>query len=224
MTEPSSARPKRNVKSVDETAAGSVASSGIEPEDQARANLYGLVSRLFYAPADSHLLAEICHTGEGGEAQESAGGLLPAWRNLQEACRNAYPPVVKQEYDSLFVGVGRAEITPYLSAYAEASAPDRFLVRLRQQISDLGLARRESAFEVEDHVSGLNDVMRWFIESGRPLREQQQFFATFLYQGAIPFYAAVQNAASSRFYKPVAAFALAFLELEKAAFEMVDTA
>lgn len=210
---------------MDETAAGSAASSAIDPEDQARANLYGLVSRLFYAPADSHLLAEICHTGQGGETQEEgAGGLLPAWRDLQEACRNAYPPVVKQEYDSLFVGVGRAEVTPYLSAYAEASAPDRFLVRLRQQISDLGLARRESVFEVEDHVSGINDVMRRLIESGRPLQEQQQFFATFLFPGAIPFYAAVQNAASSRFYKPVAAFALAFLELEKAAFEMADTA
>ncbi len=99
-----------------------------------------------------------------------------------------------------------------------------YLVRLREQISALGLARRESVFEVEDHVSGIGDVMRWLIENGRPLQEQQQFFATFLYPGAIPFYAAVQNAVSSRFYKPVAAFALAFLELEKASFEMADTA
>jgi TorA maturation chaperone TorD len=212
------------VKSVDETVAASAASSGIDPEDQARANLYGLVSRLFYAPADSHLLAEICHAGQGGEGEEGAGGLLPAWRDLQEACRNAYPPVVRQEYDTLFVGVGRAEVTPYLSAYAEAFAPDRFLVRLREQISALGLARRESVFEVEDHVSGISDVMRWLIENECPLQEQQRFFATFLYPGAIPFYAAVQNAVSSRFYKPVAAFALAFLELEKASFEMAGTA
>lgn len=209
---------------MDDTGAGSAASSAIDPEDQARANLYGLVSRLFYAPADSHLLAEICHTGQGGEGEEGAGGLLPAWRELQEACRNAYPAVVKQEYDSMFVGVGRAEVTPYLSAYAEASAPDRFLVRLREQISALGLARRESVFEVEDHVSGISDVMRWLIASAHPLHEQQQFFASFLYPGAIAFFAAVQNAASSRFYQPVAAFAVAFLDLEKASLEMADTA
>lgn len=190
------------------------------PEDLARANLYGLISRLFYGPADPNLLAEICRSGQGGDGQESAGGLVPAWRELQEACRNAYPPVVKQEYDTLFVGVGRAQVTPYLSAYAEASAPDRFVVRLREQLSAWGLARREMVFEVEDHISGINDVMRWLIEAGRSLQEQQQFFASFAYPGAVPFCAAVQNAVSSRFYKPVAAFALTFLEVEKAAFEM----
>ncbi len=202
--------------------ADSAATGAIAPEDQARANLYGLVSRLFYAPADSHLLAEICSGGQGGEDEAGAGGLVPAWRDLQETCRNAYPPVVKQEYDGLFVGVGRAEVTPYLSAYAEAGAPDRFLVRLRDEISALGLARRHSVFEVEDHISGISDVMRWLIESGRPLQEQQRFFTEFLYCGAGPFFAAVQKAPSSRFYKPVVVFSLAFLELEKSAWAMAD--
>lgn len=208
---------------MDETAAGAAASPAIDPEEQARANLYGLVSRLFYAPADSRLLAEICQAAPSAE-EGGTGALVSAWRELQETCRSAFPPVVKQEYDQLFVGVGRAEVTPYLSAYAEASAPDRFLVRLREQISALGLARRESVFEVEDHVSGISDVMRWLIASAHPLHEQQQFFASFLYPGAIAFFAAVQNAASSRFYQPVAAFAVAFLDLEKASLEMADTA
>jgi TorA maturation chaperone TorD len=196
--------------------------AAIAPEDQARANLYALVSRLFYAPADSHLLAEICSAGQDGEGEAGDGGLVLAWRDLQETCRNAYPPVVKQEYDGLFVGVGRAEVTPYLSAYAEAGAPDRFLVRLRDQISALGLARRDSVFEVEDHISGISDVMRWLIESGRPLQDQQRFFTDFLYRGAAPFCAAVQKAPSARFYRPVVAFSLVFLELEKSALAMAD--
>ena len=204
-----------------EPVAGGDASPAIDPEDQARANLYGLVSRLFYAPADSHLLAEICQAP--GAEEVGTGGLVAAWRELQEACRSAFPPVVKQEYDELFVGVGRAQVTPYLSAYAEADAPDRFLVRLREELAVLGLARRESAFEVEDHVSGIADGMRWLIESGRALPEQQQYFATYWYPGAVRFFAAVQKAVSARFYKPVATFAQAFLDLEKASLEMADT-
>jgi TorA maturation chaperone TorD len=79
-------------------------------------------------------------------------------------------------------------------------------------------------FEVEDHISGVSDVMRCLIESQRSLADQQQFFESFVYLGAIPFCVAAQNAASASFYKPVAALALSFFEIERAAFEMSDTA
>ena len=195
----------------------------IDPEDLARANLYALVSRLFYAPADPNLLAEISRASVEGDEEEAAG-LHTQWRNLQEACRSAFPALVRQEYERLFVGVGKAEVTPYLSGYAEPTSPDRYLVRLREQLAAWKLARRDSVFEVEDHVSGVSDVMRWLIESRRSLAEQRAFFEAYVYIGAAPFYAAVQNAASTVFYKPVAAFAAGFLEVEKAAFEMGDDA
>ena len=159
----------------------------LDPEDLARANLYGLVSRLFYGPADPNLLAEISGSAENGEGQGQAGKLVIAWRGLREACRSAYPAIVRQEYDTLFVGVGKSEVTPYLSAYAEPSSPDRFLVRLRGQLSTLGLGRRESVFEVEDHISGISDVMRWLIEDRHALADQHDFFKTFMHSGAIPF-------------------------------------
>lgn len=199
----------------------STAAATQDPEELARANLYGLVSRLFYAPADPNLLAEIC----GGRQEEERkgddnSGLIEAWHGLQEACRTAYPAVVRQEHDSLFIGVGKALVTPYLSAYAEPSSPDRYLVRLREQLAAWGLSRRERVFEVEDHISGVSDVMRCLIEGRHPLEEQQRFFENFVYPGAIPFCAAVQKTASTSFYKQVAAFAQTFIELEKAAFEM----
>lgn len=191
-----------------------------DPEELARANLYGLISRLFYGPADPNLLAEISRSVQAGEGQSNDGGLVAAWRKLQDACRNAYPAIVRQEYDSLLVGVGRAEVTPYLSAYAEPSAPDRYLVRLREQLAAWGLGRRERVFEVEDHISGVSDVMRWLIEGQHPLADQQRFFESFVYPGGIVFCAAVQNATSSSFYKQVAVFSQSFFELEKSAFEM----
>jgi len=62
--------------------------------------------------------------------------------------------MLKQEFDSLFVGVGKAPVTPYSFHYLTGVAPDRHLVRLRQRLDGWGLARRSAAFEVEDHVSG----------------------------------------------------------------------
>jgi TorA maturation chaperone TorD len=203
---------------------GATAATPLDPEDVARASLYALVSRLFYAPADPNFLAEISGAQPEGEEDGASGTLRAAWQALQEACRRAFPALVRQEYESLFVGVGKAEITPYLSAYAEPSSPDRYLVRLREQLSAWALARRESVFEVEDHVSGVSDVMRWLIEGGRPLAEQRAFFESYVYPGAVPFCAAVQKGASAVFYRPVAAFAAAFLDVEKAAFEMSDVA
>lgn len=194
----------------------------LEGEDLARANLYGLISRLFYAPPDPNLLAEISRS-PGGDMEEGSGGLVTAWRGLQEACRSAYPAVVRQEYDSLFVGTGRSEVSPYLSGYAEAAAPDRFLVRLRDQLGTWGLARREGAGEVEDHISGISDIMRWLIENQRSLMDQRQFFENFAYPGAVALCAAVQKSASASFYKPVAAFAASFFDIEKTAFEMSES-
>jgi TorA maturation chaperone TorD len=120
----------------------------------------------------------------------------------------------------LFVGVGKAQVSPYLSGYAQAASPDRYLVRLRQQLDAWGLARREDVGEVEDHISGISDIMRWLIENQHPLMEQQQFFQDFAYRGAIALCAAVQKSASANFYKPVAALASSFFEIEKLAFEM----
>lgn len=196
----------------------------LEPEDLARANLYALVSRLFYGPADPNFLAEISRAEPGGEDDEELGTLRVAWQAVQEACRRAFPALVRQEYESLFIGVGKAEVTPYLSAYAAPSAPDRYLVRLREQLAAWELARRESVFEVEDHVSGVSDVMRWLVANRRSLAEQRGFFESYVYPGAALFYAAVQNATSANFYKPVAGFAAAFFEVEKAAFDMTDMA
>jgi TorA maturation chaperone TorD len=194
--------------------------ASIEPEDRARANLYGIISRLFFAPADSNLIAEITSGGGEGNGSADAGGLVGAWRGLQEGCRSAFPAVVRQEYDSLFVGVGKSEVSLYLSGYAEPQGAERYVVRLREQLANWGLGRRQSVFEVEDHISGICDVVRWLIENGHSLEEQREFFESFAYPGVLPFCVALQNAPSASFYKRVAALTWSFFEVERAAFEM----
>ena len=66
----------------------------LQPEDEARAGIYGLVARLFYAPPDAQTLGTILHSN----AFEGGGNLAIAWRNLAEACRTAYPVVLENEH------------------------------------------------------------------------------------------------------------------------------
>ena len=189
----------------------------LSEEDAARAHLYALIGRLFYDAPDSIFFAQLCRA----EA-EPTGNNAPldrAWQLLRNACGSAYPVVVKQEHDTLFVGVGKSEVTPYTSHYVRGNSPDRHLVRLRERLDHLGLARRSAAFEVEDHVSGVCDVMRILIEDGHPMSEQSLFFKEFVYAGVNPFCDAVAIATSAVFYRFVAEFTRAFLEVERQAFE-----
>lgn len=191
-------------------------------EDSARAGCYALIGRLFYDAPDSDLLAVICNASPAAEASGAAGKFAPAWGALQSVCCNADVDALRREYDSLFIGVGKAAITLYTSRYVTDAAADKHLVRLREHLDVLGLARRSSVFEVEDHISGLCDVMRHLIEGNQALEDQRQFFDIFVKAGAIPLCDAVENAEPAVFYKHVAALARAFFELEKLAFEMEE--
>jgi TorA maturation chaperone TorD len=190
----------------------------LQPEDEARAGIYGLIARLFYAPPDSGALGYILHA----DAFEGSGNLAAAWRNLAEACRTAFPVVIENEHTELFVGTGKSEVTPYLTHYVIKFATDNPLVELRQQLIRWEMGRRESANEPEDHIAGICEAMRFSIAvQHRSLEEQKSFFERFLYRGAIPFCDAVKGSTKAGFYRLVAQFAREFFELEHQAFEML---
>jgi TorA maturation chaperone TorD len=191
----------------------------LEPEDEARAAIYGLIARLFYAAPDQDVLGRILNARlfEGGE-----GELASAWRELVAACRNAFPVVLENEHTELFVGTGKAEVTPYLTHYVIKYATDNPLVEVRAQLAQWGLGRRDNASEPEDHVSGACEAMRMAIAvQHRPEEDQKVFFDRFLYPGAIPFCNAVSASSKAFFYARVARFARAFLEVEREAFAML---
>ena len=194
----------------------------LRAEERARANVYALIAQLFFAAPDSNLFAQICADGEFAD-EGKASPLTQAWRALQNTCRGAYPAVIKQEYDALFVGVGKARVTLYTSHYVDKIAPDRHLVMLREQLETLDLALGAGTFEIEDHISGVCDVMRFLIEQQAPLAEQQRFFARFVGPRALAICDAVTAADLAEFYRQVAAFARAFFEIEAMAFEIEES-
>ena len=143
-----------------------------------------------------------------------------AFSELQEIARIADVDSLRQTYDDLFIGAGKAPITTYTAGYMAPHAPDRHLLELRECIAIWGLGRREGVFETEDHVSAICDVMRWLIEHDCAIETQREFFDRFVYAGTDAFCTVIRTASSGPFYCAVASLAQAFLAVEKEAFDL----
>lgn len=192
-------------------------------EDQARAGLYALIARLFYAGPDAALLAAIAAADDIAGENETAL-LAAAWRALRAAAAAMDAEAVREEYDNVFVGTGKAEITPYASHYLAQSMQQRVLVRLREELTEMGLAKNRSAAEYEDHFSGLCEVMRHLIAAGSGdvvVQKQKIFFLEYVDPWYADFCAAVIASPNTDFYKKVAAFTKAFLHVEADSFGMI---
>ncbi len=193
----------------------------VSEEDQARADFYALIARLFYAGPDAALLAAIAGADEIAGADQTAP-LPAAWRALGEAAAAMDAEAAQEEYDRVFVGTGKAEITLYVSHYLSESRKENMLVQLRTELAAIGLAREMGATEYEDHFSGLCEVMRHLIFFGPDVAVQKQksFFLRYL----IPCYAivcdAVTASANTDFYRHVGRFTRAFLDVEAESFEL----
>jgi TorA maturation chaperone TorD len=66
----------------------------LPPEELARANFYGLLARLFYAPPDAELLQALA---AADEVHAEGGGISLAWRELARAAAAAEPSCVREE-------------------------------------------------------------------------------------------------------------------------------
>lgn len=191
----------------------------LPPEEVARANFYGLLARLFYAPPDAALLEAIAGADEI-EAED--GGIGEAWQDLARAAADADPEAVREEYENAFVGTGKAPVTLYTSAYTMRYSNEVPLVALRADLAALGLGRREGAHEPEDHVAALCDTMRHLVaEQKRDLSEQARFFARWIGPAVEPLCNAIEKHPGCAFYRNVGRFAKCFLLLEQSAFEML---
>jgi len=192
-------------------------------EEQARADFYALISRLFYAGPDAGLLAAIAAADEiAGEAENVS--LAEAWKSLILAAAAMDAEAAQEEYDSVFVGTGKAEITPYASHYLAESMKENVLVRLRAELTAMGLERGQRAAEYEDHFSGLFEVMRHliFFAADVAVQKQKTFFMGYLVPCYASFCDAVTASPNTNFYKHVARFTKAFLDVETESFEIAQ--
>ncbi|TAK43872.1 MAG: molecular chaperone [Betaproteobacteria bacterium] len=192
--------------------------TALAPEEVARSNIYGLLAQLFYAPPDQALLLGLAQVkpGDGDSAPTAMGD---AWRELARGAASADAEAVREEYESLFFGTGRAEISLYAGAYRRAHAGDNPLVQLRDFMAQHGFVRRNGVVEPEDHVAALCEVMRHLIMQD-DVAAQRTLFAAHLWPGLLPLCDAVSSHGRASFYAPVARLAKTFFELEHSAFDM----
>lgn len=199
----------------------------ISPEDRARADMYALLSRLFYGAPDEALLRAIATAGNVNAEGES-DGLACTWQELATTAALAEVDDVTHEYESIFVGVGKADITLYSTFYLtgithNGHGAEKHLVTLRHDLANLGLGRQHSVHEPEDHLSALCDVMRFLIigDGETPsagLDRQQAFFRAHIARWFAGFADAIEAHERTNFYRHVGRFLRALFELENESF------
>lgn len=177
-------------------------------EEQHRADLYGLLATLLLG-ADARLVDALASMPRSDEE----GALGAAWHLLLDAAQLG-PASVQDEYDALFIAAGTPRLNPYQCYYLAGWLMDKPLAALRHDLGQLGLARMEGATELEDHLGVLFEVMRVLVGKGTPAATQQEFFDRHIAGWSVACLDDIASAPGAVFYRALALFAQAFLELE----------
>lgn len=195
-----------------------------ESDELARAELYGLLARLYWRAPDAELLQQFKVAVT--EAPEPGSFLEEPWRALVGAMRATTPTEVQDEYDALFQGIGKPEVFLFGSFYLAGVVNQKPLVALRDDLVEIGLARDETLGETEDHVSGVLEVMRYLIAGDDVavcnLERQHRFFRTHVQSWIESLCDAIEAHPRAETYRAVAAFTRAFMQIETQAFDLLD--
>ena len=198
--------------------------SAVQAEERSRADLYRLLGQLWVGPPERDLLQRI---GVATAEPAGQGGHLEApWRALVAAMRSTGVEAAADEYDALFLGVGKPEIFLYGSYYLAGSLNERPLALLRDDLRTLGLARDEARGETEDHVAFLFEVMHYLIVgddvSVCNLEQQRRFFRAHLQPWVGELCDAVDAQPRAATWRAVADLTRSFMQVEAQAFDMLD--
>jgi TorA maturation chaperone TorD len=196
-----------------------------DAEELARAEVYGLLAALYYAPpaAETHARFQVAVT----EAPAAGGFLEHSWGELVAAARRLSREQIAREYDGLFQSVGKAEIFLYGSFHMAGRLNEKPLVALRNTLRELGIARNDEVSETEDHIASLCEVMRYLIAGDdvatANLATQRRFFDAHLRPWAGALCDDIEAHPQADFYAAVARFTRDFLAVEQQAFDLLDS-
>ncbi len=192
-------------------------------EETARAELYGLLAQLYYAPPSADLAARLRVAVT--EAPAAGAYLEEPWRRLVGVSREMDDQAMADEYTALFGGMTRPDIYLYGSHYLSGFLNEKPLAKLRGALEVLGLARDETVSETEDHVACLCEVMRYLIAAEdievANLTQQRAFFSDYLQPWVLDMCDAIGVHPQARFYTAVAQFTRAFVDIEAQGFDML---
>ena len=198
-------------------AAAEAVTNAISEEDALRAQLYRLLALYLQSPpaqAELDLAAQL----EGDDSPIGKG-----ISTLALIAGKSEETAIGQEYQDLFIGLGRGELLPYASYYLTGFLNEKPLAKLRNTMSELGMKRQEGVKEPEDHAGALCEMMAGLVEGDfgdGSLEGQRKFFNDHLSAWIRHFFTDLENAKSSVFYAALGTIGKSFMEIEEAAFEM----
>ena len=192
-------------------------------EETARAEIYGLLAALFYAPPTPALWDNLRAAVTEAPA---AGALLEAsWGEVVATARAMSAAEVSDEYDALFGGVGKPAVYLFGSHYMSGFLNEKPLAALRGDLAELGLDRDDDMPETEDHYAYVCEVMRYLIAGEdvevANLTKQREFFTRHLQPWALLMCDAISAHPKARFYKSLAGFTHTFTNVESQGFDML---
>lgn len=200
-------------------AAASSGGESVVPEDGLRGDTYRVLGRLLASPPDAETLKLLARSDVGEE--DSLLGV--AWRLLAQAADRAAAADVADEYQTLFIGLGRGEVIPYASWYLTGFLMEQPLAALRDDMRQLGFERRDEVSEPEDHAGALCEIMAFLVTDNRAdsLQTQAWFFGRHIGPWMPRLFRDMQSARAARFYRAVGQLGEQFVETDQRHLEMV---
>ena len=194
----------------------------VSPEDHGRANFYALISRLLTAAPDQALLAALASSPPLA-SDDQGSALALAWSRLIAASTAMDVDAAGDEFEALFIGVGKAPVNLHASHHLTGFMMEQPLADVRSTLAALGFTRIEAQTMVEDHLAALTEVMRLLIVGGgdvqpSTLSAQRQFFSQHIepwFEGCCE---AIVKSPLANYYTVVAQFVSSFLQVERDAF------
>ena len=190
----------------------------LEPEDEARAQFYALLARLFANGPDAPLLTALGRSEPWSDAPDNP--LAQAWNTLILASSAMDRAAALQEYTELFVGVGKAECNLHASYWMREASALRPLVAVRSDLKALGLARQGGSTVYEDHLSALCETMRFLIQGEHErapatVDVQRAFFSRHVAPWVFDCCNAICECPLANYYRRVAEFTTLFMAIER---------
>lgn len=170
------------------------------------AELYALLASLWRAAPSGEQLAWL----QGLEA--TPGPFARGLGLVQLSASSHDERALVEEYQDLFIGIGRGELVPFASWYLTGSLMELPLAVLRTDLRALGFERQSGVCEPEDHLAALCEVMAVLVAEQHP--ERNRFYERHLAPWVLACCRDQQHAKGGSFYRAVGALAEDFFTLE----------
>ena len=192
--------------------------NSISEEDKIRSDMYCFLAGVLQREPSDDLVRGY------NDLKGDKSDIGKAFSILSDLSKKVSPSDIRNEYQNLFIGVGRGELLPFGSFYITGFLHDKPLASIRRDLNAMGIKRGDDFKEPEDHIACLCEIMSGMItgEYGKyfSVPEQRSFFKKHIQSWAEHFFTDLEGAKSAIFYSPVGTIGKLFIKIEEEAFSM----